>query len=119
VLPLHPTYIALGPIYETQTKALAYAPQGLRKISQWKEKIGFLEQESACPLVTIGGITLENVAEVLAAGADSVAVVGALVPSRPEETLEAIVSQWLPFWDLRRRSQSNSHFYYYFEGEFT
>ena len=55
-----PDYIALGPIYPTILKAMAFAPQGLPRITEWKKKIGKI------PLVAIGGITLERVAGVLA-----------------------------------------------------
>jgi thiamine-phosphate pyrophosphorylase len=62
-------YIALGPIYPTILKAMAFPPQGLPRIKEWKTKIGKL------PLVGIGGITLERMAGVLEAGANSAAVV--------------------------------------------
>jgi thiamine-phosphate pyrophosphorylase len=68
-LDVSPDYIALGPIYPTILKAMAFAPQGLARITEWKKKIGKI------PLVGIGGITLERVAGVLEAGADSAAVV--------------------------------------------
>lgn len=64
-----PDYIALGSIYPTILKAMAFAPQGLPRIAEWKKKIGNI------PLVAIGGITLERVHAVLEAGADSAAVV--------------------------------------------
>jgi thiamine-phosphate pyrophosphorylase len=68
-LSLRPDYIALGPIYPTILKAMAFAPQGLPRIAEWKKKIGNI------PLVAIGGITLERVSAVLEAGADSAAAV--------------------------------------------
>lgn len=68
-LAIEPDYIALGPIYPTILKAMAFAPQGLPRITEWKKKIGNI------PLVAIGGITLERVRAVLEAGADSAAVV--------------------------------------------
>ncbi|MGA7386276.1 MAG: thiamine phosphate synthase [Methylocella sp.] len=68
-LDVSPDYIALGPVYPTILKAMAFAPQGLPRITEWKKKIGKL------PLVAIGGITLERAAGVLEAGADSAAVV--------------------------------------------
>jgi len=64
-----PDYIALGPIYPTILKAMAFPPQGLPRLKEWKTKI------SKLPLVGIGGITLERMAGVLEAGADSAAVV--------------------------------------------
>lgn len=68
-LEARPDYVALGPIYPTLLKAMTFAPQGLARIGEWKRKIGTL------PLVAIGGITLERLPGVLAAGADSAAVV--------------------------------------------
>jgi thiamine-phosphate pyrophosphorylase len=68
-LKTEPDYIALGPIYPTILKAMAFAPQGLPRLAEWKQKIGKI------PLVGIGGITLERAAGVLEAGADSAAVV--------------------------------------------
>src|SRR5262245_3274173 len=68
-LAAEPTYVALGPIFETKLKVMKWAPQGLQRLGQWKERIGPL------PLVAIGGITPERAGSVLAAGADSVAVI--------------------------------------------
>ncbi len=68
-LKLEPDYVALGPIYFTRLKAMAFAPQGLKKIGEWKRRIG------AIPLVAIGGLTVERAKLCLAAGADIVSVV--------------------------------------------
>jgi thiamine-phosphate pyrophosphorylase len=68
-LAARPAYVALGPIYETKLKAMTWAPQGLDRIGAWRKRIGTL------PLVAIGGITPDRAGAVLAAGADSVAVI--------------------------------------------
>ncbi len=68
-LSFDPDYVALGPIYPTILKAMAFAPQGLERIGEWKRLVG---ERS---LVAIGGISLERAALCLAAGADSAAVV--------------------------------------------
>lgn len=68
-LAAEPAYVALGPIYETKLKAMKWAPQGLERIGAWRRRIGKL------PLVAIGGITPERAGPILAAGADSVAVI--------------------------------------------
>jgi thiamine-phosphate pyrophosphorylase len=68
----NPDYVALGPIYETKLKAMPWAPQGLARIGEWKAL-------AKCPLVAIGGITLEHAAAVFEAGADSIAVVSDVV----------------------------------------
>lgn len=77
-LGIDPDYIALGPIYPTKLKAMPWAPQGLDRIAEWRSKIG-------CPLVAIGGITLERAPDVLAAGASSAAVVTDIVMSDDPE----------------------------------
>ena len=68
-LALEPDYVALGPIYFTRLKAMAFAPQGLDRIGEWKRRIG------AVPLVAIGGLNVERAKLCLAAGADIVSVV--------------------------------------------
>ena len=68
-LKFEPDYVALGPIYFTRLKAMAFAPQGLERIGEWKRRIG------AIPLVAIGGLTVERAKQCLAAGADIVSVV--------------------------------------------
>jgi len=70
-------YIAAGSIYPTPSKAAAKVI-GLAGLRQIKKAI-------SRPLVAIGGITRDNVAEVLAAGADSVAVIGAVVGAESPE----------------------------------
>jgi thiamine-phosphate pyrophosphorylase len=78
-------YVALGPIYETRLKAMKWAPQGLPRLGEWRAEI-------SCPLVAIGGITLDRVATVLSAGADSAAVVTDIVTS---EDPDLRVKNWI------------------------
>jgi thiamine-phosphate pyrophosphorylase len=87
-------YIALGPIYETKLKAMRFGPQGLDRITQWKRKIRNL------PLVAIGGITPERAEGVLAARADSVAVITDFFTHADPE---ARVRQWLVWAETKRK----------------
>jgi thiamine-phosphate pyrophosphorylase len=83
-LRLQPEYVALGPIYPTLLKVMPWAPQGLARITQWKARAG------ATPLVAIGGLTLERLPGVLAAGADVAAVVTDIVrDANPESRARA------------------------------
>ncbi len=66
-------YVAVGPIFHTSTKVNPDPVVGLELVRQAR-------QVTSLPLVAIGGITLERAPEVLAAGADSVAVISALYP---------------------------------------
>lgn len=86
-LAVAPDYVALGPVYETKLKVMKWAPQGLRKVGLWKARIGPM------PLVAIGGITPERADGVIAAGADSIAVITDFMthPS-PEDRVRAWVS---------------------------
>jgi thiamine-phosphate diphosphorylase len=85
-LSVSPDYIALGPIYPTLLKVMPWAPQGLARLGEWKRRIGSI------PLVAIGGITLQRLPGVFAAGADVAAVVTDILrASDPEER----VRQWL------------------------
>ncbi len=68
-LRLDPDYVALGPIYPTRLKTMAFAPQGLERIGEWKRRVG------AVPLVAIGGLSVERAKLCLVAGADMVSVV--------------------------------------------
>jgi thiamine-phosphate pyrophosphorylase len=85
-LRAEPDYIALGPIFPTTLKSMRFAPQGIAKISEWKQRIGNI------PLVAIGGIKLEQAREIFTAGADSIAVVSD-VTQNPEP--DARVRAWL------------------------
>lgn len=78
-LALDPDYVALGPIYPTTLKVMPWAPQGLERIGEWTRAIGPI------PLVAIGGITLDRVGAVLAAGAASAAVVTDIVKADDPE----------------------------------
>jgi thiamine-phosphate pyrophosphorylase len=62
-------YIGYGPIFETTTKAVAAPPRGL-------ERLRALRPHVDVPIVAIGGIDEATAADVRAAGADAVAVIG-------------------------------------------
>jgi len=81
-----PDYVALGPIFPTTLKSMRFAPQGIPKIAEWKQRIGNI------PLVAIGGIKFEQAAEIFAAGADSIAVVSDVTQNADPD---ARVRQWL------------------------
>ena len=87
-LRAEPDYIALGPIFPTTLKSMRFAPQGIPKITEWKKRIGNI------PLVAIGGIKLEQAAEIFAAGADSIAVVSDVTQnSDPDARVRAWLQQ--------------------------
>ena len=65
-------YLGVSPIFETKTKTDAGPAAGLKLIKEVKAKVNI-------PLVAIGGINYENLESVMKAGADSVAVISAIV----------------------------------------
>ncbi|HHT76186.1 MAG: thiamine phosphate synthase [Methanomassiliicoccaceae archaeon] len=65
-------YVALGPIFSTATKSDAGPAVGLQRLREVRAAVEI-------PLIGIGGITLDNVQDVVAAGADGAAVVSAAV----------------------------------------
>ena len=71
-------YLGVGPIFATATKPDAGAATGTGLITAIKGHVDL-------PLVGIGGINRDNAAAVLAAGADGVAVVSAVVAADDSE----------------------------------
>jgi thiamine-phosphate pyrophosphorylase len=82
-LNLNIDYLAFGPIYPTATKQNPDAVTGLSDLFRVKALAGSL------PVVAIGGINFENIHEVMPTGADSVAVIAAVLsnPSRIAQNL--------------------------------
>jgi len=71
------TYVAVGPIFSTTTKP-AGAPRGLGLLRYASDR--------GKPVVAIGGITLDRVRSVIAAGASGVAIVTDLLATGDPET---------------------------------
>ena len=69
-------HVAFGAIYPTTTKGGGRGPQGIEPLHRAREATNV-------PLVAIGGITADNVAPVVEAGADAICVTAA-VGSAPE-----------------------------------
>jgi len=67
-------YVALGPIFGTASKLNPDPVVGLEELRRCR---ALIEK----PLVAIGGLTLENAADVWQAGADSVAVIAGMLPA--------------------------------------
>jgi thiamine-phosphate pyrophosphorylase len=79
-------YIAIGPVFATGTKADTEPVVGLDGVRRARAL-------THKPLVAIGGITRANARSVIDAGADSVAVISALLA--PGETIEKVARDFL------------------------
>jgi thiamine-phosphate pyrophosphorylase len=65
-------YLGVSPIFSTATKADAGDPTGVALLNEIRRRV-------TLPLVAIGGITLANAPAVIAAGADAVCAISAVV----------------------------------------
>ena len=75
-------YLGISPVFATPTKTDTAAPLGLEGVERIRQAVGL-------PLVGIGGIKADNAAAVIAAGADGVAVVSAIVAADCPRTAAA------------------------------
>jgi thiamine-phosphate pyrophosphorylase len=75
-------YLGIGPLYEQQTKDDASTPLGVEGFRR-------LRAQTPKPVMAIGGLKPENSAAVLAAGADGLAVVSAIVSAdKPQQAAQ-------------------------------
>ena len=81
---LRPSYIAIGPVFETASKALAHPPLGVAGFQR-------LAALAPAPVVAIGALTPERAPALVAAGASGCAVIGDLLTA---SDLAARVGQW-------------------------
>lgn len=81
-------YLAFGPVFSTQSKERPDPLVGL-------EALRAARALTRKPLVAIGGITQQNAQQVFETGADSVAVIAALLPEHiTESSLQERMEQW-------------------------
>ncbi|MBD5021967.1 thiamine phosphate synthase, partial [Xanthomonas citri pv. citri] len=73
-------YVGLGPIYPTETKKDTRAVQGVSLIEAVRR------QGISIPIVGIGGITIDNAAPVIQAGADGVSMISAISQAEDPES---------------------------------
>ena len=79
-------YLGFGPIFPTASKPDAETPQGIAGLRG-------VRQLTDLPLVAIGGITVAKAPEVRAAGANAVAMIGALEEATDPELLAELLDR--------------------------
>ena len=83
---LKPSYIALGPVFETTCKSMRFGPQGIPRVGEWVRRL------PGVAVVAIGGLKLEHARAVRTEGADSIAVITDLIKAAdPEHQM----NEWL------------------------
>jgi thiamine-phosphate pyrophosphorylase len=75
------SYVAVGPVFGTSTKNTGYDAVGLDGV----RRAAASARGEGLPLVAIGGITLTTAPDVIAAGADGVAVIADLLETGDPE----------------------------------
>lgn len=87
-------YIGIGPVYETPTKA--------NKNATGLDYVRYAAQHSTVPWFAIGGVDINNLEDVLAAGAERVAVVRAIMEAeQPTLVTQYFISQLMRIQTLR------------------
>jgi thiamine-phosphate diphosphorylase len=78
-------FVVFGPVYDTPSKRRYGPPQGLAALEAVARAVDR-------PVLAVGGLTPERVAEALAAGAAGVAVIGAIYgAARPADATKAFL----------------------------
>jgi len=57
-LDIQPSYLAIGPIFETTSKKVAYDTVGVEELKKWAVNLPY-------PVVAIGGINLKNIHDII------------------------------------------------------
>lgn len=84
-------YVGMGPVYPTETKKDTRSVQGVSLITEVRR------HGLQIPIVGIGGITYDNAAPVIQAGADGVSIISAISqstdPKKAAEKLKSLVEE--------------------------
>jgi len=99
-LAVHPSYIAIGPIFHTTTKEVPFAPQGLLKLKRYCDMLNY-------PVVAIGGIAWEHLNDVLQTGVDGVAVISAITRA---QLPDAEIKRWVDYFNNLAKSGSQDEY---------
>lgn len=90
-LALRPSYVALGHVFPTQTKAMPSQPQGLRRLADYQA----MAAQAGIASVAIGGIKPHHLPAIRRCGVHSVAMVTAITHAADPEAVIAQCQQAL------------------------
>jgi thiamine-phosphate diphosphorylase len=72
-LNIEPSYVAIGPIFETNSKKMVYNPVGIEDLKRWSKSVDY-------PIVAIGGINLDTIQKVVSTNsADGIAMIAGVL----------------------------------------
>lgn len=90
-LAINPSYIALGPIFETTSKQMPFSPQGMERLALWVVML-----EDHYPLVAIGGIDLERAKKLKSTGVGSIAMISVITKAND---YQQVTQELLHYWN--------------------
>jgi hydroxymethylpyrimidine kinase/phosphomethylpyrimidine kinase/thiamine-phosphate diphosphorylase len=73
-----PSYMACGPVFPTTTKDMPWVPHGVDGLAYWQGVLDY-------PLVAIGGIGNDSIADVAKTGVDGIAMISAITQAENPE----------------------------------
>jgi len=89
-LTIKPSYIALGPIFETTSKDMPWIPQGVEAVENWVKLLA-----NDYPLVAIGGINKERARALKKTGVGSVAMISAITQAADyKKATQDLIALW-------------------------
>ena len=94
-LDIEPSYVAIGPIFETNSKKMVYDPVGIEDLKRWSKSVEY-------PIVAIGGINLATISDVLAtSAANGVAIIAGVLEKDEvsEKKTKALIEIFEKAWN--------------------
>jgi len=95
-LNIEPSYVAIGPIFETNSKKMVYNPVGIEDLKRWSKNVDY-------PVVAIGGINLNTIQKVVdTQAANGVAMIAGVLEKDEvsEKKTKVLIEIFEKAWDV-------------------
>ena len=92
---IEPSYLAIGPIFETNSKKMVYDPVGIEDLKRWSSNVDY-------PIVAIGGINLDTIKHVVQTeAANGVAMIAGVLEKGEvsEKKTKALIEIFVKAWN--------------------
>jgi thiamine-phosphate diphosphorylase len=93
---IEPSYLAIGPIFETNSKKMVYDPVGIDDLKRWSKNVDY-------PIVAIGGINLDTIEQVVQMkAANGVAMIAGVLEKGEvsEKKAKALIEIFEKAWNV-------------------
>lgn len=93
---IEPSYFAIGPIFETNSKKMVYNPVGIEDLKRWSRNVDY-------PIVAIGGINLDTIEQVVQTqAANGVAMIAGVLEEGEVSKVktEALIERFEKAWNV-------------------